>query len=167
MGKLFTTNPRRYAGYVIHLGTIIVILGMAINTAYKTDDRATLAQGSSVTVKGYKITFTGVEGSSTDLKESMTATVKVESLDGKFLGNVRSTKAFYENTQQPTTEVGILPSLAEDLYIILESPMPGDTNTSSASLRFVINPGMFWIWLERYSWSAAVSLPRCSAGRRR
>jgi len=147
MGKLFTTNPRRYAGYVIHLGTIILILGMAINTAYKTDSRTTLDKGASYAVKGYKITFTGVETSSTALKDSTTATVRVESLDGKFLGNVRSTKAFYQNTEQPTTEVGILPSVAEDLYIILEAPMPGDTNTNTASLRFVINPGMFWIWL--------------------
>ncbi|MCJ7832375.1 MAG: heme lyase CcmF/NrfE family subunit [Actinobacteria bacterium] len=149
-GKLFTTNPRRYAGYLIHLGMIILLFGVAINFSYKSDARASLQAGESTMVKGYRISVAEIkeEDSVTEdgglLKSAIIANVKVEDADGKTLGIIHTEKARYQNQDQDTTEVGILPSLNEDLYIILES---ADPSTGSASLRFIVNPAMFWVWI--------------------
>ena len=65
--------------------------------------------------------------------------------DGQAIGEMRPAKWFFrKREQEPTTEVAIRRSVAEDLYVV----MPAfDLKDQSASLHIVINPLVNWIWV--------------------
>jgi cytochrome c-type biogenesis protein CcmF len=51
--------------------------------------------------------------------------------------------AFGRPTFQPSTEVGIMSGLREDLYVVLAGIVNG---TEQAVFRFTINPLVWWVW---------------------
>ncbi|MEJ2050998.1 MAG: heme lyase CcmF/NrfE family subunit, partial [Calditrichota bacterium] len=53
LGSLFRTNQRRYGGYVVHLGLIMVFVGITGSVGFKTEQKIQLEQGQSKTVKNY------------------------------------------------------------------------------------------------------------------
>lgn len=142
---LFSRNPRRYGGFVIHLGVVVLLLGIAVNVAYKTDHRATLAVGESTRIAGYELVLSSLQTQETSARFGTVATLAVRrASDGKPLGSVLAQRFFYENQDQPTTEVGIRATPGEDLYVILEAADPAQ---GQASLRLLLNPGVLWIWV--------------------
>lgn len=142
--QLFSRNPRRYGGYLIHLGVVIVLVGVAINVSYKVEKRLTsVAIGQSVEVGGYTITFRDMLTEITPERSTVIGVFGIEDPDGRSLGTVRSTKSFYVAQEQPSTEVGIRSTPAADIYVILTTP---DPERGVAAVSYLINPGMYWLW---------------------
>jgi len=64
--------------------------------------------------------------------------------DGKRLGTMYPARWFYrKHEQQPTTEVAIRRTPAEDLYLVMPAY---ELKDQSMSLQVVINPLVNWIW---------------------
>src|SRR5439155_1360714 len=57
---LFTRNGRRYGGYVVHLGIVMVVVAVATSQARTTELERTLAPGDALDVAGYHVAFTGL-----------------------------------------------------------------------------------------------------------
>src|SRR5207237_812466 len=53
-------------------------------------------------------------------------------------------KRFYKRPQQPTTEVAMRSTLAEDLYLVLGSY---DAPTGLITLQAYVNPLVAWLWI--------------------
>jgi cytochrome c-type biogenesis protein CcmF len=71
------------------------------------------------------------------------------SRDGKRLGLLVSEKrqhvdAFDRPTFNPSTEVGLMTGLREDVYVVFESAVG---NSEQANYRFTINPLVGWVWI--------------------
>ena len=67
--------------------------------------------------------------------------------NGKQIDSMYPAKwAFRKHEQEPTTEVAIRRTFAEDLYIVLAF-QPSDLATQTATLTIVLNPLVNWIWL--------------------
>ena len=65
-------------------------------------------------------------------------------VDGKVIDHLRPAKWFFHNHEsEPTTEVAIRRSPAEDLYITLGGY---DLAEGTATLKVVVNPVVDWIW---------------------
>ncbi|MGI6553114.1 MAG: cytochrome c-type biogenesis CcmF C-terminal domain-containing protein [Bacillota bacterium] len=67
--------------------------------------------------------------------------------NGKFIGYVMPEKVFYDKWDQPSSEVSILGSLQEDLYVILST---WDKGGEEATFKININPLMAWMWIGGY-----------------
>ena len=55
--RLAGRNRRRYGGYIIHLGVVLMALGVIGIEMFQTETQGTIAQGESLTVAGYTLTY--------------------------------------------------------------------------------------------------------------
>ncbi len=141
---------RRYGGYLIHIGMMIVFIGVTGTTVFKVEKEMVLKKGDSLTIKNYKLTFLGSDNFKTPLADKFVATIKIEK-DGKPMGIATPSKEYYYLQKQTTTEVSITSSFKEDLYIILA----GGDNTGAVNIKAKVNPLVGWIWWGGYILFAA------------
>jgi cytochrome c-type biogenesis protein CcmF len=151
LGRLISRNRRRYGGYVVHVGIVILFIAFA-GMAFKTETEATLRPGESVSLRspyGWTYTFTHLGISQYDaLNRQVTAATVEVARNGKRIGLLTTEKRQHVDAEgnptfQPSTEVGIRSDLREDLYIVLAGVVNG---TEQAVYRFTINPLVWWVW---------------------
>ena len=143
---LVSRNKRRYGGYIVHLGIVLMFLGFA-GGAYKQDEQVLLKLGESATVGKWQFRNDGVKVSDDGQKQMTTAYVTVVR-DGKDVDTLYPAKwTFHKHEDAPTTEVGIRRGFAEDLYVVLPATDPALMAAQTATLQIVVNPLVNWIWL--------------------
>ncbi len=143
---LIRRNGRRYGGYVIHFG--IVLIGVAIigNEFYQSTTHVTLTRGDSVELAGYTLKYVALESEQRSNHTEIRANLNVsDAASGRPLGKIFPRRNIYEKTpDQPTSEVGLRMTPAEDVYVILNG-WEGDG--SSATFTVYINPLTMWMWV--------------------
>ncbi|PYP93398.1 MAG: cytochrome C biogenesis protein, partial [Gemmatimonadetes bacterium] len=151
LGRLLARNRRRYGGYIVHTGIVILFVAFAGMT-FKTETEATLKPGESASIRSpygwtYRLTHLGISQYDALNRQVTAATLDV-TRDGTPLGVLTTEKrqhvdALGRPTFQPSTEVGIRSDLREDLYVVLGGVVNG---TEQAVFRFTINPLVWWVW---------------------
>ena len=143
---LMRRNGRRYGGYVIHFG--IVLIGVAIigNEFYQSTTHVTLASGGSVELSGYTLTYTALESERKSNHTEVRASLQVtDSATGRFLSVIVPRRNIYDKTpDQPTSEVGLRMTPAEDVYVILNG---WESDGNSATFTVYVNPLTMWMWV--------------------
>jgi cytochrome c-type biogenesis protein CcmF len=151
LGQLIARNRRRYGGYVVHAGIVMLFVAFA-GMAFKTETEATLRPGESVSLRspyGYTYRFTSLGLSQYDaLNRQVTAAAVEVRRDGKKIGLLNPEKRQHVDglgrpTFQPSTEPSIMSLMREDLYVVLGGVVNG---TEQAVFRFTINPLVWWVW---------------------
>src|SRR5262249_24260867 len=139
---LVARNKRRYGGYVVHVGIVLIFFGFAGN-ARKLDEQVLLKPGQTATIGRYTIRNNGIKVADDGQKQMTTAYLTVLQ-DGKEIDGLYPAKwAYRRHEQEPTTEVAIRRTVAEDLYAELGGFNLAD---QSATLQLVVNPLVNWIW---------------------
>jgi len=142
MIHLVQKNKRRYGGYIVHLGVVMIFVGVLGSSVFQKEAHAPLKPGESLAIGPYTLTLRGVEEK--QIKNAMQTRAAVEvAQGGKRLQTMHPSKAFYAKSQQPMTEVALRPTPAEDLYLILG----GVNDDGSASIQAYINPLVSLVWL--------------------
>jgi cytochrome c-type biogenesis protein CcmF len=143
MVGLVARSKRRYGGYTVHLGIVLMFLGFT-GEAFKVDEQMLLQPGQQARVGRYAIRNDGVRVTDDGQKQMITGHLTVFH-DGKELDKAYPGKWLYrQHEQEPVSRVAIRRSAAEDLYIV----MPGfELQDQSVSLQVVINPLVDWIWV--------------------
>jgi cytochrome c-type biogenesis protein CcmF len=151
LARLVGRNRRRYGGYVVHFGIVVMFAAFA-GMAFKKEFDVQLKAGESFTVEadpwGHRWTFTsqGISNYET-LNRLVTAVALDASRDGKKVAVITSEKRQHVDSRknptfEPSTEVGILGSLRQDVYLTLA----GITNAETAEVRITFNPLVEWVW---------------------
>jgi cytochrome c-type biogenesis protein CcmF len=137
-------NKRRYGGYIVHVGVVLICLGFAGNGS-KKDLQVLLKQGQEATLGRYTVRNNGVKVNDDGQKQTVTAHLSVLA-NGKEIDTMYPAKWYFrKHESEPTTEVAIRRTLAEDLYIVMAAPP--QIKDQSASLEIYINPLVNWIWI--------------------
>ncbi|HXU80734.1 MAG TPA: cytochrome c-type biogenesis CcmF C-terminal domain-containing protein [Polyangia bacterium] len=133
---------RRYGGYVVHLGIVLMFLGFA-GQAYQRDREVSASAGKQESFGRYVLRFDRLAHEEDRQKEMITGEISVL-IDGKVVDHMRPARwYFHKHEKEPTTEVAIRRSPAEDLYITLGNY---DLANGTAAMKIVINPMVDWIW---------------------
>jgi len=133
---------RRYGGYIVHVGIVLMFVGFA-GTAYQKEKEVRVEPGTEAKVGKYTVRFERLAHEEDRQKEMVTGEVTAL-VDGKVIDHMRPAKWFFHNHEsEPTTEVAIRRSPAEDLYITLGGY---DLAEGNATLKVVVNPVVDWIW---------------------
>ncbi len=140
--NLVRKNQRRYGGYVVHLGVVLIFIGITMSSVYRVEEMHSVSPGESFNTGRYTLSYRGVEDVSDAHMMRLVATLAVTA-DGEELGELRPEKRFYRKPEQPATEVAFRSTLREDLYVILGAA-DGDKN---ATFQVYINPMVSWLWL--------------------
>jgi cytochrome c-type biogenesis protein CcmF len=143
MVGLVVRSTRRYGGYIVHLGIVLMFVGFT-GEAFKIDGQILLKPGERATVGRYGIRNDGVRVTDDGQKQMVTGHLTVFR-DGKEIDKAYPGKWLYRrHEQEPVSDVAIRRSLAEDLYIV----MPGfELQDQSVTLQVVVNPLVDWIWV--------------------
>jgi cytochrome c-type biogenesis protein CcmF len=143
IGALWQTllrNRRRYGGYIVHLGVVLIVLGFA-GSAFKTERVRELAVGDSMRVGEYTLTYDALETGETEEKAINAVEVDV-TRGGKQIATLRPQLNFHFAQNQRQSEVAIRTTPVEDLYVVVSALDPDGT----AALRAFVNPLTWWIW---------------------
>ncbi|HEX6989908.1 MAG TPA: cytochrome c-type biogenesis CcmF C-terminal domain-containing protein [Bacillota bacterium] len=147
--RAFRANPRRYGGYVVHLGVLVLAAGVIASTSYTTEVQAPLRLGESVAVGPYRVRYLGVE----HVEERGVPTIyaNLEVRRGQDLvAYLRPAKTMHPGfvaTMGPTTEVAVLGGFTRDLYAVLAGV---DDAGTTAGFELMSKPLVSWIWLGGY-----------------
>jgi cytochrome c-type biogenesis protein CcmF len=154
----------RYGGYIVHVGIILLAMGVIGTQMFTTQEEATLAPGESMEIRDYELTFNGLREIPGSSSTRVTATMNV-SRNGEHVRFIDSSKRFEGGGGEPVTEAGIWgrslfetgsridPYLipVEDLFVILG----GWTEDGEANFKVFVNPLVGWICgsgLVAWSW---------------
>ncbi|MBI4786990.1 MAG: heme lyase CcmF/NrfE family subunit [Chloroflexi bacterium] len=140
--NLIEHNRRRYGGYIVHIGVMLMVIGVAGSSFYKTDVQTNVKKGETITLRNYTVRYDGLKEIQRSNHSAVIATITVTE-NGQPAGMLFPEKQFYPNQEQPSTEMAVRSTLAEDLYLILA----GWESDGSASLKVIINPLIIWLWI--------------------
>ena len=144
LGTLIRRNQRRYGGFVVHLGVVLIVLGIAGSMAYSIEREATLNVGETLTAGSYRVAFEGLRGSQQPTHYRMEGMFQV-SQNGHALGRLSPTLKFFPAQDSPIGRAVFRSTLKEDLYLILSGF--SDVGRNQATLKVLIRPLVLWIWL--------------------
>lgn len=143
LANLVGKNRRRYGGYVIHVGVVMVFIGVAASSAFRLEEQETIKKGDVVDVGAFSLTYKDIHFTDGAHYSSMLAEIEVRK-NGQLVETMYPEKRFYKKQQQPTTEVALRSTLLEDLYLVLGSY---DDKTGLMTMIVFVNPLVNWLWI--------------------
>jgi cytochrome c-type biogenesis protein CcmF len=176
LGRLLRANPRRYGGYLAHVGVILAVIGIAASQAYVLRKSATLLPGEAMSVGGYTVRYMSFQPRPQSNRMVLQANLST-SRAGQSLGLLAPSLNYYTTMQQPVVTPAVreqpfdlvrgmvqgenpLPELGqllhgrnpfEDLYVVLQgidTKNAGKHNANRAIiLQVMVNPMVGFIWL--------------------
>lgn len=143
--KVVLSTRRRYGGYIVHLGMVLIFMGLS-GGPLTQEVTGTIRPNESLSVGDYTLKYMHMRW--VPAKDRLAVTTRLKAFrDGRAIGYLVPERRFYENREdQPTTEVSILSNWKEDLYVALT----GYNRDGRASFRIMINPLVPWLWTGGY-----------------
>ena len=133
-------NPRRFGGYIVHLGVAITVIGFA-GSVGRVADRGCCVTRRTLRFRGYTFAFERLERFDAPDKEVNRAIVHLLK-DGKWFATMQPQLNFHTNWDQPQSEIAIRSNPAADTYLILAGVSPDGESV----FRVHRNPLVFWVW---------------------
>jgi cytochrome c-type biogenesis protein CcmF len=157
---LVSRNRRRWGGYIVHVGVVLIFAALAAQPFY-VEVQQTMQPGEVTEVESplggtYRITYESTSSNVRDPDQNLAwqavALLTVER-DGALVGPMRTEKRGYIRPEgQQSTEVGIHSRVMEDLYITLADVdlegiiLNNDPSAQAATFTFMVKPLVGWIW---------------------
>jgi cytochrome c-type biogenesis protein CcmF len=142
MVQLTHRNTRRYGGYIVHFGVVVVIIGFA-GSAFNLDKEQEMAYGDKMAIGPYTLVCRSYTDDDNANYGSEWALLDVYK-GGKQIGTMTPVRRFYHASQQTSTMPDIRSTLNEDLYVVFEGINP---DNGHPILKAHLNPLVMWIWL--------------------
>ncbi len=140
--KVIWKLRRRYGGYIVHFGMVLMVVGITGSTAFKLEKEVTLQRGQSMTIGAYTLQYNDFNSFNDRNRTVYAATLGVTK-NGRRLKDITTERRYYINAKQPTTEVSLRTTLREDLYLTM--PMIGQNNV--ITIKAAVNPLLLWGWI--------------------
>ena len=134
-------NTRRYGGYLIHIGVVIVVAGLC-GSAFNRNQESELGLHSKMNIGPYTLECMGFTQDSNQNYSSEYAMLDVYK-GGHKLFQMTPEKRFYMASGQPQTMVAIHSVPEWDLYVVYEGSNP---DTGQPIIKAFLNPLVGWIW---------------------
>jgi cytochrome c-type biogenesis protein CcmF len=143
MYLLVRRNTRRYGGYVIHVGIVIMFIGFA-GSAFNRNVEGELALHGRLALGPYTLECAGFTQDSNANYDSEYALLDVYD-GGRKVFQMSPEKRVYLASGQPQTMVAIHSAVSgNDLYVVYEGTNP---DTGQPIIKAILNPLVNWIWL--------------------
>jgi cytochrome c-type biogenesis protein CcmF len=140
LGRTLLRNRRRYGGYVVHLGIVLIAIGIA-GAAFRTERQVHIPVGGTMELGEYRLTYEDLQRDTTPEKQIFAATIEV-TRDGEPIATLSPQRNLHLAQQQWQSEVAIRTTPIEDLYVVITAIDPD----GAASVRAFLNPLTWWIW---------------------
>ncbi len=144
-GRAFATllrkNQRRYGGYIVHIGVVLILAGIA-GTAFNEEYLENVKPGETLKLRNAELQYL----TAVPLPEQHYGGAEVRLAlyeHGEPVAVLVPEKRMYWLEQQPASIPAIHSTLSRDLYVVLTALEPN----GSATLKVHRNPLVNWIWI--------------------
>ena len=142
MGTLMHRNTRRYGGYLVHFGIVVMFIGIA-GGAFNQSHEQEMGFGDSMQMGPYKLVCLSYTQDSNPNYDTDFALLDVYK-NGKKLLQLAPEKRFYHASQTFSTMVALHSTAQADLYVIFEGR---DPDSNKPIIKVFLNPLIAWIWI--------------------
>jgi cytochrome c-type biogenesis protein CcmF len=143
--RLIRGNHRRYGGYLVHIGVVLMAVGIVGIEFFQTQTQVTLNTTTPVTFGNFSLQFSDLaSATASNGLQSTTAQLTVRQAGGATF-TLTPRVDLYPTDQQAVTVPGEYSTLAGDLYVVLVDWQP--LLTTGATFRIYYNPLIDWFWL--------------------
>lgn len=139
--RTVAVNRRHYGGMIVHVGIIVIAIGLTGSGLFKEDKSVVMQPGDVVQVGSERLRFDGVRSFE---KHNYSA------LQGQFTLLDRDVKLFperrrYPVQEMPTTESGIHSTLWRDVYVVIAEPVASE-GRMKWGVHIYVYPLIMWLW---------------------
>ena len=137
----FTSNQRRYAGLLTHVGVLVLVIGIIASTVYQTEKVVSLRVGDEFVLHDYRVKLErihDVRGKNWKAQEGVFTVYEGDTL----VTTLRPQKRVYDASQTSTTESAIYAKNMGHIFLT----MPDVSPDGVAVARGVLNPLILWVW---------------------
>jgi cytochrome c-type biogenesis protein CcmF len=142
MVQLAHRNTRRYGGYIVHFGVIVVMIGFA-GSVFNQDKEQEMGFGDKMTIGPYTLVCQSYTQDDNPNYGSEWAVMNVFK-GGKQIATLNPERRFYKASQQTSTMVANRSTPQEDLYVVYEGQ---NLDTGKPIIKVHLNPLVMWIWV--------------------
>ena len=142
MVQITRRNTRRYGGYLVHLGVVLVIIGFA-GLPFNQDKEQEMGFGDKMQIGKYTLVCQSYTQDDKPNYGSEWAVLDVYK-NGKKLDTMFPERRFYKASEQTSTIVANRSRLNEDLYLVYTGKNP---DTGKPIIKAHVNPLVMWIWI--------------------
>jgi cytochrome c-type biogenesis protein CcmF len=142
MVQLAHRNTRRYGGYIVHFGVIVIMIGFA-GAVFNQDKEQEMGFGDKMTIGPYTLVCQSYTQDDNPNYGSEWAVMNVFK-GGKQIATLNPERRFYKASQQTSTMVANRSTPQEDLYVVYEGQNP---ETGKPIIKVHLNPLVMWIWV--------------------
>jgi cytochrome c-type biogenesis protein CcmF len=127
---MVSRNRRRYGGYMVHAGIVVLLIGVAASSTFQTSRDLFLSPGESATVGDYEVTYVEPTQSVSGSEQRLTFGAVLEvTRDGEHFATLRPSRNYYSSRDtdpaapvrgffegEATSEVGRTDGLGGDFW---------------------------------------------------
>jgi cytochrome c-type biogenesis protein CcmF len=138
-------NTRRYGGYIIHFGIVVMFIGIA-GGAFNQTREMEMSTGSSLDIGPYHVVSTGMSQESNPEYDTSFSVLNVYR-NGKPVTQLSPEKRVYfagTDHQQQSTVAAIHSNALYDVYTVFEGTNP---DTDLPIIKVDLHPLIAWIWI--------------------
>ena len=141
VGQLTMRNTRRYGGYIVHFGMVLIFVGIA-GQPFNRDVQTEMVPGSHLEIGPYALVCQNFDINSTKNYQAERATLEVFR-DGRSEMMLYPERRFYPASQVTGTMVAIHSTPRQDLYVVYAGRSP---ENERPVIHAYLNPLVKCIW---------------------
>lgn len=142
MVQLTRRNTRRYGGYIVHFGIVVMAVGFA-GSAFNKDVERELGFGDQMSLGPYTLVCRSYTQDDNPNYTNESAVLDVYR-GGRMVTSMFPERRFYKSSQQASTIVAIRSTPKEDLYLVYAGKNP---ETDRPIIKAHLNPLVMWVWI--------------------
>jgi cytochrome c-type biogenesis protein CcmF len=135
-------NTRRYGGYIVHMGMVLIFVGLA-GAAFNHDVQKEMKLGSTLQIGRYQLLLQSFE-SRPDKNYNAERMIIEVAENGKPKMMLYPERRFFPTNEESGTMVAIYSTLRDDLYVVYAGQSP---DTQIPVIHAYLNPLVKWVWL--------------------
>jgi len=143
--SLLWNRRARYGGFIVHIGIVIIALGIIGSSLYPIERTETLDIGDSMKIGKYELTYQELTFVQDNTKVRAIASISLNR-DGKLVDTLLPEYNYWFSNEEAYAEVAFRTTLAEDMFVSL-AWTAFDPADKSATIRALVNPLIVWIWI--------------------
>jgi len=137
------SNRRRYGGYIVHLGVLLIAVGIAASGTFRREGEWTIRKGQVQVFGDYALQFDSLWAVAEPQRDAVIAAVTAYHR-GKSLGLYYPRLNYYRITREPIATPAVREGAKEDLYLVL---MAYADDGAHATVKAIVSPLVMWIWV--------------------
>lgn len=137
-----TRARRRFGGYVIHLGIVMVLVAVAASQSYITHAQGTLGMGQSLKVGNYHVKLVGITSGAVPHRTWTAAQMDVTLPSGEVV-RMQPRMNQYDTSREPVGTPAVRSRPVKDFYVSILSI---SSASQTVSFNAWVFPLVWWIW---------------------